>query len=154
VGWGGPRCLDVGEVEFNVVNAGWRMSNISAVADEAAHSSPRKLFVRCNGLAIVVLWRMGGVDRDCGRGHPFFPAMAGCGMALNHVLPYGMGGLLQCVADEATHLYPHFLYLRGDKGDRSGPPAVAEDVDFRGVLSLHRECDGYYSVVAIRADTT
>ena len=60
-------------------------------------------------VAIVVLWRMGGVDRDCGRGHPFFPAMAGCDMALNHVLPYGMGGLLQCVADEATHLYPHFF---------------------------------------------
>ena len=46
------------------------------------------------------------------------------------------------------------LYPGGDKGDRSGPPAVAEDVDFRGVLSLHRECDGYYSVVAIRANTT
>ena len=75
-------------------------------------------------------------------------------MALNHVLPYGMGGLLQWVADEATHLYPHFLNLGGDKGDRSGPPAVAEDVDFRGVFSLHRECDGYYSVVAIRANTT
>ena len=79
---------------------------MSAVADEAAHSSPRKLFDRCHGLAMFVLWRMGEVDRDCGRGHPFFPAMAGCDIASNHVLPYGMGVLLQWVADEATHLYP------------------------------------------------
>ena len=100
------------------------------------------------------LWRMEGGERGCDEGYPFFPAMAGCDIALDNVLPYGMGGLLQCAADEATHLYPHFLYLGGDKGDRSGPPAVAEDVDFRGVLSLHRECDGYYSVVAIRANTT
>ena len=81
---------------------------------------------------MFVLWRMGGVGRGCGRGHPFFPAMAGCDMALNHVLPYGMGGLLQWVADEATPLYPHLLYPGGDKGDRKWRPAVAEDKDFRG----------------------
>ena len=43
-----------------------------------------------------------------------------------------MGGLLQWVADEATHLYPHVLYLVGDKGDRGWLSAVAEDADFRG----------------------
>ena len=52
---------------------------------------------------------MGGAGRGFGRGYPLFPAMAGCDTALNHVLPYGMGGLLQWVADEATHLYPHFV---------------------------------------------
>ena len=64
------------------------------LAGEAARSSPRKLFERCHVLAMFVLWRMGGVDRGCDEGYPFFPAMAGCDMALNHVLPYGMGGLL------------------------------------------------------------
>ena len=43
-----------------------------------------------------------------------------------------MGGLLQWVADEATHLYPHLLYPGGDKGDRKRRSAVAEDKDSRG----------------------
>ena len=43
-----------------------------------------------------------------------------------------MGGFLQWVADEATHLYPHLLYPGGDKGDRKWRSAVAEDKDSRG----------------------
>ena len=76
---------------------------------------------------------MGGVDRGCDGGHPFsqlWPVVTW--HQLNHVLLYGMGWLLQWVADEATHLYPHLLYLGGDKGDRKWRPAVAEDKDFRG----------------------
>ena len=77
-------------------------------AGEAARSSPRKLFERCHGLAMFVLWRMGGVDRDCGRGHPFFPAMAGCEIALIMFSHMGWVGF-STAADEATHLYPHFV---------------------------------------------
>ena len=36
------------------------------------------------------------------------------------------------MADEATHWYPHCLYPSGDRVDRGGLSAVAEDVDFRG----------------------
>ena len=35
--------IAVGEVALNVVHPGWRMGSISAVADEAAHCSQRKL---------------------------------------------------------------------------------------------------------------
>ena len=74
---------------------------------------------------------MGGVGRGCGRGHPFFRAMAGFEMAL--LMFYNMGWVgFSTVADEATHWYPHCLYTKGDKGDRGGLSAVAEDVDFRG----------------------
>ena len=43
----------VGEVALHVVHPGWRMSSISAVADEAAHCSRRFLFERCHGLTIL-----------------------------------------------------------------------------------------------------
>ena len=51
-------------------------------------------------------------------------------------------GGISAVADEATHSYPHCLFvkchstfstlIRGDRGDRGGLSALADDVDLRG----------------------
>ena len=54
---------------------------------------------------------MGGVFRGRGRGHPFFPAMAGCEMPLIIFDNMGRVGFSE-VADEATHCYPHCLFVK------------------------------------------
>ena len=54
---------------------------------------------------------MGGVLRGCGRSHSFFPAMAGWDMALTMFSHMGWV-VFSAVADEATHCYPHCLFVK------------------------------------------
>ena len=69
-----------------------------------------------------------------------FPRYGMLGNGINHVFPYGMGGVLRGCGRSHPLLSALFvcevpldiLYPRGDKGDRGGLSAVADDVDLRG----------------------
>ena len=99
------------------------ISGISAVADEAAHWYVRKLFERCHGLSIFTFG--GWVPSPRLRTRPFiFPRYGRLGNGINHVFPYGMGGVLRGCGRSHPLLSAllvcevplDILYPRGDTG--------------------------------------
>ena len=100
------------------------------LAGEAARSSPRKLFERCHGLAILYFGGWVGSTAVADEAIHFSPLLQVVKWHQSCFTIWDGWGSPRRRTKPPIGI--RILYLGGDKADRGWLSAVADDVDFRG----------------------